>query len=323
MAGDRASKPQILIPVSGASPRDLALSADGTRIAVAQQIGANSLWSIPLDADGGPAGPPQQILHDRSLRHSDVTFSADGSKIAYWSSKLGGEWAICIANADGSSPEELTPGGQESGRPAWFGRELAIAHEVRNGGTRRYWVETLGGPRRPLDLRLDIAKTDRLRISRDGRIIAGHVNTPAGMQVVIEDLSAHTVRAVTPAGRDIGFPVISPDGKWIAAEERVQGQARLVIFPIAGGEVRTLISDMTQAFPHDWSPDGERISFAGQKDGVGNIYWVSRASGQVRQLTNFDSKSAFVRYPAWSPKGDRIIFERNNVVANIYVGELK
>jgi Tol biopolymer transport system component len=50
---------------------------------------------------------------------------------------------------------------------------------------------------------------------------------------------------------------------------------------------------------------------------------VNRTTGQVRQLTQFDSKSAFVRYPAWSPKGDQIVFERNDVVANIYVGELK
>jgi Tol biopolymer transport system component len=140
---------------------------------------------------------------------------------------------------------------------------------------------------------------------------------------VVEDLATHVVRAVTPPERDIGFPVVSPDSKWIAAEERVQGRAKLVILPAAGGEIRTLVGDMMQAFAQDWSPDGERISFSGQKDGVGNIYWVNRTSGQVQKLTQFDSKSAFVRYPAWSPKGDQIVFERNDVVANIYVGELK
>jgi Tol biopolymer transport system component len=323
LTGQRVSRPEILIPASGAAPRDLALSADGARIAVTQQIGANSIWSVMLDAAGAPAGPAKPILQDRSLRHADITFSGDGSKIAYQSAKLGGEWAIYTANADGSSPEELTPGGQDSGRPLWFGRELAIGHEVRTAGSRRYWVETLDGTRRPLDLKLDLAKVDRLRIARDGRTMAAHVITPAGMQVVVEDLATHVVRAVTPPERDIGFPVVSPDSKWIAAEERVQGRARLVILPAAGGEIRTLVSDMMQAFAQDWSPDGERISFSGQKDGVGNIYWVNRTTGQVRQLTQFDSKSAFVRYPAWSPKGDQIVFERNDVVANIYVGELK
>jgi Tol biopolymer transport system component len=59
------------------------------------------------------------------------------------------------------------------------------------------------------------------------------------------------------------------------------------------------------------------------KDGASNIFWVDRATGQVRQLTQFKSSAAFVRYPAWSPKGDRIVFERNDLVANIYVGDLK
>ena len=54
-----------------------------------------------------------------------------------------------------------------------------------------------------------------------------------------------------------------------------------------------------------------------------NIYWVSRNTGRVQQLTTFDKKLAFVRYPAWSPKGDQIVFERNDLVANIYVGELR
>jgi Tol biopolymer transport system component len=323
LVGERASRPEILIPASGALPRDLTLSGDGTRIAVSQHIGANSIWSVSLDAAGVPAGSPKPIVQDRSLRHSDVTFSADGSKIAYSSAKLGGEWAIYVANSDGSSPEQFTPGGQDVARPAWFGRELALAHIVRNGGVRRYQVDTLGGPRRMLDLKVDLEKADRIRISRDGKMLVGHIATAAGTQVVTEDLSTHTVRVVTPPERDIGFPSISPDGKWIAAQERVRGRGQMVVFPAGGGDIRVLIGDMIQAFSYDWSPDSERISCSGTKDGASNIFWVSRTTGQVQQLTHFDSKSAFVRYPAWSPKGDQIVFERNDLIANIYVGELR
>jgi Tol biopolymer transport system component/DNA-binding winged helix-turn-helix (wHTH) protein len=323
LAGDRASRPEILIPASGAAPRDLALSADGTQIAVTQQIGANSVWSVSLNAAGLPAGPPKPIVQDRSLRHANVGFSADGSKIAYWSANLGGDWEIYVANPDGSSPEQLTAAGQNSGRPCWFGRELAISHEVRSGGTRRLWVDTLGGPRRALDLKIDLSATDRLHISRDGKMIAGHVSTSIGTQIVVEDLTTHMVRALTPPKRDIGYPVISPDGRWLVAQERVRGQVRMVILPVSGGEIRNLAGDMQQAFANDWSPDSERICFSRLKDGIQNIFWIHRTTGRIQQLTNFDTKSAFVRYPAWSPKGDQIVFERNDLVANIYVGDLK
>jgi hypothetical protein len=30
----------------------------------------------------------------------------------------------------------------------------------------------------------------------------------------------------------------------------------------------------------------------------------------VKRLTNFASTDGYVRYPAWSPQGNRIIFER-------------
>jgi Tol biopolymer transport system component/DNA-binding winged helix-turn-helix (wHTH) protein len=321
--GDRASRPEILIPASGAAPRDVVLSADGTRIAVTQQIGDNSIWSVPLDSKGSPTSSAKPIVQDRNLRHSDLVFSADGSKIAYRSGKLGGEWEIDVANADGSSPEQVTSNGQEAGRPCWLAQELAITHEVRSGGTRRVAVETLGGPRRFLDVKIDLAKTDRWRISRDGKMLAGHIPTPLGTQVVVEDLATHTVRAVTPPDRDIGYPIISPDGKWITAEERIQGRQRMLLLPVGGGEIRVLLDSWLQPFPNDWSPDGTRICFSATKDGTSNIFWINRATGEIRQLTNFDNKSAFVRYPAWSPKGDRIVFERNDLVANIYVGELK
>jgi Tol biopolymer transport system component len=128
---------------------------------------------------------------------------------------------------------------------------------------------------------------------------------------------------VTPAERSIGFGFWSPDGKWIAAAERIHGDSHLVILPAEGGEVKTLVDAPSQNFAYDWSPDGQRISFAGLRDGVWNVYWVSRSTGKVQQLTQFQSKAAFVRYPAWSPKGDQIVFEYNDTAANIYVGELK
>jgi Tol biopolymer transport system component len=58
-------------------------------------------------------------------------------------------------------------------------------------------------------------------------------------------------------------------------------------------------------------------------EGLWDIYWVSRTTGRVEQLTHFASQSAFVRYPAWSPKNDQVVFEHNNLTANIYVAEIR
>jgi len=197
-----------------------------------------------------------------------------------------------------------------------------VIYDLWRSGQRSYWSMPLGGAPRRLTLKFDLNLADRLRASRDGKKIAGHIATANGTQVVVEDLAAGIVRKLTPLERDIGFPVISPDGKWIVAEERVKGKAELVLMPAAGGEIRTLLRE-PQAFAHDWAPDSDRISFSANGGGVANIYWVSRTTGRVQQLTRFESKSAFVRYPAWSPRNDRIVFEYNDLVSNIFAGELR
>jgi Tol biopolymer transport system component len=67
------------------------------------------------------------------------------------------------------------------------------------------------------------------------------------------------------------------------------------------------------------APGSGRITFAG----VWNIYWIALSGGKAEQLTHFTAQSGFVRYPSWSPKGDRVLFERNDLTSNIYVADLK
>ena len=105
-------------------------------------------------------------------------------------------------------------------------------------------------------------------------------------------------------GENIGFPCWSPDGRWIAAKEFGQRRTKLVVFPSSGGEIRTVASEFRQYFVHDLSPDSRRIVFAGLQNDVWNICWISFPDGKVTEVTHF-TRSAFVRYPAWSPKGTR------------------
>ena len=70
-----------------------------------------------------------------------------------------------------------------------------------------------------------------------------------------------------------------------------------------------LVSNDGLSWPHDWSHDGDKILFAGQRDGIWNIYWVSRSTKEQKQLTHYSKLNAFVRYPAWSPAGNQIVYE--------------
>jgi len=65
-------------------------------------------------------------------------------------------------------------------------------------------------------------------------------------------------------------------------------------------------------------PDSDRILFAGQRGGVWNVWWVSLTIGRESPVTRYTEVDTFVRYPAWSPRGDRIVFENGEVRGNIW-----
>lgn len=312
-----------LIPTEGSNPRYLTISSDGLRLAFSRVNGDSSIWSVLVDSHGAGVGSPRPLFRDRSLRNTNAHFSADGSRIVWTSEQPDNTAVIYVANSDGSSPVVVTPADQRSDEPQWVGKELMLAYRVRRKGENSYWVGAPGGRPERIGPALDLEQSRNLRVSPDGTTLLAHVTTPHGLQVVAGGLRGGTIRALTPADRNIGFPCWSPDGRWVAAEERIKGVTTLVVLPSGGGEIRTLGREFTQYYPFDWSPDGDRIAFAGLRNGVWNIYWISFSTGKVEQLTQFTTQSGFVRYPSWSPKGDQIVFERNDLTANIYVADLR
>src|SRR6476659_2791425 len=54
-----------------------------------------------------------------------------------------------------------------------------------------------------------------------------------------------------------------------------------------------------------WSPDGARLGFSL----FGSIWQVSADGGEAEQIS---SSPGYHAHPAWSPKGDRIVFVRGD-----------
>jgi Tol biopolymer transport system component len=86
--------------------------------------------------------------------------------------------------------------------------------------------------------------------------------------------------------------------------------------------VEPLVTARGQSWPFSWAPDNDRIAFAGSRDGVWNVYSVSRTTKAVRQLTNFTSVEGYVRYPSWSKTRDAIVFERAEQRGSIWTAKL-
>jgi Tol biopolymer transport system component len=97
----------------------------------------------------------------------------------------------------------------------------------------------------------------------------------------------------------------------------------LITPPGEGGAITQLTFDKGQSWNGSFSPDGDKIIFAGQRGDYWNLYWVSRSTRQQRQITSYTKLNAYVRYPAWSPVGNQIAYEYTETTGNIWMIELK
>ncbi|MEM1206887.1 MAG: hypothetical protein AAGN66_26875, partial [Acidobacteriota bacterium] len=115
-----------------------------------------------------------------------------------------------------------------------------------------------------------------------------------------------------------GFPIWSPDGSTLAIEVRRGQSTQVAVLPAEGGTPRVLTDAPGESWPFSWDPEGERIAFAGRRNGFWNLFWVRVDDAEVVQLTEDRRLDGYVRYPAWSPLGDRMVFENARTVGDLW-----
>jgi Tol biopolymer transport system component len=78
-----------------------------------------------------------------------------------------------------------------------------------------------------------------------------------------------------------GSPGWSPDGEWVAFDR----EGDIFLVRVAGGAPRRLTSDGADEFAPSWSKDGRWIYFGSDRGGNDQIWKVSIAGGEARQIT--------------------------------------
>jgi Tol biopolymer transport system component len=296
------------------------ISADGKRIAYAVSRSSSGLYSISLS--GKSASAPVPFARDTSLRNVLPRFSHDGRKLALTKYRLETDTDIWLADADGKNLRQLTNNPASDYGADWFPEDDRIAFLSTREGKHALWSVSLATGKE--DLLLDLGESASFAaLSPNGEQVAYNSNQSGKINVWIASLVRGEPKQLTSSDKEwAGFPSWSHDGQFLAFETSDGASVYLMVMPASGGPP-TQLTFVGHSFPYSWAPDGDRIPFAGEREGIWNVYWISRTTKEQRQLTHYTKLNAFVRYPEWSPLGDQIVYELAETTGNIWLMELK
>jgi Tol biopolymer transport system component len=298
----------------------LALSPDGRRIAYSVVSARTDIMSLALGGGGRPASSPSPLFPSLVSRKALPQISQDGRRISFLLWRPGEGPVLFTAQSDGKDPlptsAAVAVGGASFGPD---GKIVAAVREAEADGQHLIEIDPATGAQRTLR-RLPPAAW--LRLSPDGREVAFMCGGAPMFAICSASVSGGDPRTLLAPKEGAGWPVWSPDGRQLAVELYDGEDTFVAVIPREGGAPRRVTRERGQSWPHSWTPDGGSVVFAGQRQGVWNVYAVDVKTGAERRLTSYDRAVVNVRYPAWSPAGDRLVFEHTELSANVWVAPL-
>ncbi len=257
----------LALPVTAA----LGSSFPGTngRIAFTTYYGGGELYSM------NPDGTNVLNLTNNPAPDYNAMWSADGTKIAFDSSR-DGNFEIYKMNADGSSQIRLTDdsinGTGDDWSPNWSpdGTKIVFYSDRDDQvDPKTYEIYTMNAD-----------GTNQTRITNNAVNDFGVQWSPDGATLVFT--SGGTSGLTRDPAREIY--TMNPDGTGVSA-------------PLTNNAV---YDDLPS-----WSPDGNKIVFASERDGDVEIYSMNANGTSQTRLSN---STALDTFPTWSPNGSQILF---------------
>lgn len=309
-----AGAPVPLLPVGDELPSGLAVARNGLVVYGLVEEDSN-LWAV----DWPVAGSPRRLTAGR--RNFRPSYAPDGRRMAYVNWDVGSGLTVWMTTEGESGAEPLLPG-RKGSNPQWTSRGTVL---IRNEPAADATFSAVAvDTRRVTPVAFDGRDVGEVSLSPDGAVMAFHqVGKDGALNVWTQVLATGARRQLTFDREAISYPVWSPDGRSIAAEVKRGMQTHVVVLSAATGAWRQLTDAPGQSWPNAWSPDGEWIAFAGERRSVWNLWAVSARTGETRQLTSYAAADGYVRWPAWSPQGNRIVFERNQRRGSIWMSDLR
>lgn len=255
-----------------------------------------------------------------------MDWSPDGKTLAIstWG-KLGGPYRIEFFDLDSGETEIVTdpPAGYNGDRFPEFhpDGESIVFRRTRTEGVAHLF-------------RFHLASGRIERITSEPGFIKGSTWTPDGTGLVIgrQFLGTYQLAWISadgtrlkrlPLGTQAYFPIFGASGllAFITREDRTNFWQLLLGDEPAAAEWTPFAHSSRTDWSPVFSPSGDRIAFASDRNGSPGIWIGDRHGRDLDELITFNGP--FMTHPSWSPDGERIAFEaRTGGGSHIYILEL-
>ncbi|MCD6454629.1 MAG: PD40 domain-containing protein [Candidatus Aminicenantes bacterium] len=142
-------------------------------------------------------------------------------------------------------------------------------------------------------------------LSPDGRNLAFSYQG----DIWVYSLKNKTLKHLTDHEAFEGWPVFSPDGKFIAFSSKRYGNFDVFVIPVEGGIPKRLTFHTSDDIVNSWTPDGKFIVFHSSRENQVSLYKISINGGTPDRI--FPGFWAIPNFGKISPDGKRIIFNNS------------
>ena len=271
--------PAVPTPVGGSVLTDVAITVGGEAAGVGAFTVVRGILYVAERGEHfvichmNPDGSNQTDLTDSTGAAMWPVWSPDGTKIAFMS-RIGTNLDISVIDADGSGEQRLTYDPAWDMFPAWSPDGDKIAFQTNRDGNNEIYVMNADG-------------TDQTNLTHYSKLDGWPSWSPDGTKILYYSMRSVTlhVEEITPklTGDNLEVTVMDADGTDVVNLSRNTATDQLPV----------------------WSPDGTKIAFQSDRDGVGEIFVMN--SDGTNQL-NVTNNPAADGWPCWSPDGTKIAF---------------
>jgi Tol biopolymer transport system component len=199
--------------------------------------------------------------------------------------------------------------------PTWLPDGSGLLYVSSGGGGRDIDLQRIGrggraqGAPRRVTTGLD---AHTITLSRDGKRLAyskysRDLNVWMVQLPTSGSVSARSAVPITRGNQASEVMRLSPDGKWLAYDSDLNGNADIFIIPSNGGTPRQLTDDPSDDLAPDWSPDGSLIAFHSFRTGNRDVFTIGADGTGLAQVTT-DTLSDW--YAVWGPDDNTLAFSR-------------